>query len=384
MPNTIDQRIHDLIGSFYDTAEKADPEAWGDVFLEMADIVSSGPGALSFYIEQDEQFGVMTGTMGPEFLQAYNDYFHTVNPVHEYVVDMQPGDRLNRQEITTDDEYLSSEIYRDYYSTLDIFHWEYQVFTREKGTLGGFTFTRGQSQPNFSDRDLEVMKVFNMHLQRAFNLYQSVVGIRRESKILSIAFDRIPRGIFVVDRDHKLVFSNQHGEFLLKNGDGLAKGGNNKLRAASQGDGRHLRSVLDGVFAAASAGEISHGGILQLARRDGGRPLQVMVTPFSDRHFSGDRDEHFALLFVSDPDQKAGTDDEILIKMFGLTPAEARVARLLADGRSIAKICKELKIADNTARTHLKHIFSKTDTHRQSELLTLISKLPTSLEHGNR
>jgi len=32
----------------------------------------------------------------------------------------------------------------------------------------------------------------------------------------------------------------------------------------------------------------------------------------------------------------------------------------------------------------LKHIFSKTDTHRQSELLTLISKLPTSLEHGNR
>ena len=60
---------------------------------------------------------------------------------------------------------------------------------------------------------------------------------------------------------------------------------------------------------------------------------------------------------------------------FDLTPAESRLAALLATGTSIASAAERLRISRETARNHLKAIFSKTGVHRQSELVTLVSQL---------
>lgn len=52
-----------------------------------------------------------------------------------------------------------------------------------------------------------------------------------------------------------------------------------------------------------------------------------------------------------------------------LTATEALVASRLAAGRSVADICRELRIRETTARTHLRHLFQKTQTCRQAELV---------------
>jgi DNA-binding CsgD family transcriptional regulator len=57
---------------------------------------------------------------------------------------------------------------------------------------------------------------------------------------------------------------------------------------------------------------------------------------------------------------------------FGLTRAEARVVRRLAEGHSIKGIAEELKVSPETARTHAKRAMQKTDTHRQAELVSLV------------
>ena len=65
----------------------------------------------------------------------------------------------------------------------------------------------------------------------------------------------------------------------------------------------------------------------------------------------------------------------LLSKIFGLTPAEARLTAALADGRPLVQVAKALNISWETARTQLKTVFLKTNTHRQSELVALLSRI---------
>jgi len=68
-----------------------------------------------------------------------------------------------------------------------------------------------------------------------------------------------------------------------------------------------------------------------------------------------------AILFITDPEEAAVVRRESLRQDFGLTPAEAGFTReiLKADGLQ-------------AARTHLAHVFGKTGTRRQAELVRLI------------
>ena len=70
---------------------------------------------------------------------------------------------------------------------------------------------------------------------------------------------------------------------------------------------------------------------------------------------------------------------DLLRRHFGLTPAEARLAlHLVAETLRSAEA--KLSITYETARTHLKHIFNKTGTCRQAELVVaIVTALPGCL-----
>jgi DNA-binding CsgD family transcriptional regulator len=60
---------------------------------------------------------------------------------------------------------------------------------------------------------------------------------------------------------------------------------------------------------------------------------------------------------------------------FGLTASEARLAARLASGVGINGAATFLGVNRETARSQLKAIFAKTNTHRQAELVGLIARL---------
>lgn len=63
-------------------------------------------------------------------------------------------------------------------------------------------------------------------------------------------------------------------------------------------------------------------------------------------------------------------------RLFGFSPAEARLAESLMNGeQSLRDAADELNITHQTARVHLKHLLGKTETHSQSQLTRLISRL---------
>lgn len=63
---------------------------------------------------------------------------------------------------------------------------------------------------------------------------------------------------------------------------------------------------------------------------------------------------------------------DLLRLLFDLTPAEARVARHLVEGRAPAELARSMSITEATARVHLRCIFAKTGARRQPELVQLL------------
>ena len=103
-------------------------------------------------------------------------------------------------------------------------------------------------------------------------------------------------------------------------------------------------------------------------------PLAIRILPVhgaARSPFLGAR----ALLTFSAIETKPTPDGTLLCDTFGLTRAEAEVAALAAQGHSVAAIARWRGVALVTVRNQMRTIQAKTGTHRQSELVALLSRL---------
>jgi DNA-binding CsgD family transcriptional regulator len=71
-------------------------------------------------------------------------------------------------------------------------------------------------------------------------------------------------------------------------------------------------------------------------------------------------------------------DPSLVRDLLGLTLGEARVAALVAAGVSPRDAAQKLGISEETARTVLKRVYTKSGVTRQSELAALIARAAMS------
>jgi DNA-binding CsgD family transcriptional regulator len=120
-------------------------------------------------------------------------------------------------------------------------------------------------------------------------------------------------------------------------------------------------------------GIVTLGGTLVLPRLERGRSIELLLTSItaSEAHAFGDPRAVLAL-FIREVDDRGVSTVERLQRRYGFTATEARVAVALASGASLSEIARSLGMSRATARNHLKQILSKTDTHRQAQLVALL------------
>jgi DNA-binding NarL/FixJ family response regulator len=71
--------------------------------------------------------------------------------------------------------------------------------------------------------------------------------------------------------------------------------------------------------------------------------------------------------------------EDVLNQVYNLTPAESRVMSQLLENPDVETAAEALHISISTVRTHLKHIYRKTDTNRQSSLFHKIVTGPVAM-----
>jgi DNA-binding CsgD family transcriptional regulator len=65
----------------------------------------------------------------------------------------------------------------------------------------------------------------------------------------------------------------------------------------------------------------------------------------------------------------------IVKSLFDLTPTEARVARDLAEGKTVAAIASGAGASESTIRTHVRAVLEKTGCNRQTDVVALLAGL---------
>jgi len=364
-----DKTILNLIASLYDAAKDHSFESWSDIYLRLSAMIGSGPGSLSFYSPDKKRFDLFVSTLDNELFKEYNDYYQFVTPFRRQIQQMQAGDCFNRAENCSDKDFLKTEIYQDYFRRQDVFNYEYRVLFKEGETLAGIAFSRPRGMKNFGVREYALLETIIPHLQKAFQIYLKFAEIRLEKEILSECFEKIAQGIIVLKRSGKIVFMNASAKDFIAAKDGLQIDRNGVLTARTTLETKKLRNVVESVFEPQNI--IRTKSILQITRNSTRRPLSVFVSPFSE-DFNPSKTEQLALLLINDPEQEITDLEPLLNRIYHLTPAESKIAAMLAQGKTLNETCDILSIKQNTIRTHLKRIFSKTETRRQSELVKLI------------
>jgi DNA-binding CsgD family transcriptional regulator len=129
------------------------------------------------------------------------------------------------------------------------------------------------------------------------------------------------------------------------------------------------KAILQAVSTSNGNG-LAAGGAVLVSRRTR-PPLQIQISPIRNSVVQTSRPTA-AVVFVTDPLRRERPAQEVLRALYGLTPAEGRVALLLGDGHAPRKIANMVGVADSTVRSQIKSIFSKTGVKRQGELIRLL------------
>jgi DNA-binding CsgD family transcriptional regulator len=115
-----------------------------------------------------------------------------------------------------------------------------------------------------------------------------------------------------------------------------------------------------------------------LLERESGGPgwsLRIVPTP-RPLHHVWELPSFVAV--VSEIRGRLNPDHEIAVALsdlFGLSPAEARIAALVSYGWTIESAAVALSLSPATVRSHLKSVFSRTAVNRQTDLAVLVSRI---------
>src|SRR5690606_36893279 len=143
-------------------------------------------------------------------------------------------------------------------------------------------------------------------------------------------------------------------------------------------DRQAAKALSDGIGALlrADAPESKQPASVPIPRPEGPRDLLALPLPLRT---TGHVPAHGVAVFRSDPDIRPPLPDDVLANLFGLTPAEAHVATLLAQGRRTDQIAGTLEISPTTVAFHIRNLLGKTHTNRQADLIALLLTGPMAL-----
>ena len=222
----------------------------------------------------------------------------------------------------------------------------------------------------------ERMHLLLPHLVRASEVAQRLreATARRTGALAGL--DGIGCGVVILDERAAPVFVNQAARRIFAEDDGLRIRG--RLFAADPQAQRVLEAAIAHCLQPdTDERDCSRG--LRVPRPSQRPDYVVQVTSLARRtDLRAAGTPGAAMVFISDPDSRLELDEALLRRLYGLTPAECRLAQQLLNGETLAGAAKQLGVSESTAKTQLQHIFQKTDTHRQAELVRLLLSLAST------
>ena len=274
-------------------------------------------------------------------------------------------------ELFTEDEIARDPLRQDFCRHYGFGAFAAQLVMPLPDFVVAFSVQRALKRGQFEGRQLATLGLLGKHAARALLISTHLAGARSTARALSEALERFQCGALIVDRHLRIVHANRAAEMMI--GDGLAVS-EGRLTASLPAERARFQRFLKAALAASEGGDDTDP--VALSRPRGGKPFIVQAMPVSARMAAFDLQQGAAaLVLVVDPDAEARPSLAKALALLGLTPAEARLAVLIGEGRSRGEAAALLGIATSTASDTIKRIYAKLDISSQSALVRLLDRL---------
>jgi DNA-binding CsgD family transcriptional regulator len=278
------------------------------------------------------------------------------------------GDELVEPAVLRRSEYLA-----DFLSPLGIYHFCGFATAVRDGTQATFSLHRPRRQHDFSATDKTVLQVLAPHLVRAAEISRQVGQAREEMRMAFSLLDALPVGVTLLDREGRAVFFNRAAGAIFARADGIRLDRRGQLCAANTLANAWLKKAIASCLGTSLEQMRAAGDAAIVPRVPKGRGYAVTVSPAGMLPSPfGETARARAVLLLRDLDRRGEARPEVLRRLYRLTPAEARLAALIADGLSLKEAAEALSVTPASARVTLKRAFQKTGTRRQAELVRLV------------
>jgi DNA-binding CsgD family transcriptional regulator/PAS domain-containing protein len=269
---------------------------------------------------------------------------------------------------------MQTRFYNDYCKPCGVDYSVAVCFLAERDDLGILAVYRGRERGDYGSREGHLFGDLLPHLARAAAFATRLERAELLRSSGERAWDLMPWGFLLLDDGGQTMFANRMAEEILGQSNGLTVR-HGRVVATASADMTRLMALLAGASARTSATRA--GGAMPVYRR-GHRPLQLWVMPLprEEVRFPAIEPVGTVCVLLIDPEREAVPPLEALKALYGLTRAEAGLVVGLLQGERLEDYADRSRITLNTARSHLRSIFAKTDTRRQSALIRVLSSMP--------
>lgn len=360
--------MEQLIAGLYESAMAPDPM---DSFLEAyAERMGANSGAVIVLSDLRQGGGRVVGSARTdwEFQAKYGAYYSRLNVYVERLKRLPcRGDVRNGEILVPECELIRTEYYNDYLKPQRVHYSIGTALELDNGIHIHLGAVRSKEAGNFCAREQAIAEALAPHFAQAIRMRERLMREGRRYGALSELVDALPFGVIQVSVCGKVIDLNRRALEMLQAGDGLVNS-EGTVRALAAGEAKRMAALL--AEAATGSGA---GGSMLVSRRSGARPFVVEISPVRlPEQMRMGRNCAAALVVVTDPEEGPRYPAGRLRELCGLTPAEERVCVELTRGKDLRGIAETMGTAVGTVRTHLKRVFSKTNTSRQPELIRLL------------
>jgi DNA-binding CsgD family transcriptional regulator len=188
------------------------------------------------------------------------------------------------------------------------------------------------------------------------------------SEALEATLNAFTTGVYLADRQGRIVYMNCAAERQVRTSNAIRVANNHLVPIDHK-----ARLALDRAIDEALRDEAdlpTSGVTIALPAGDNAGLIATLLPLASGERQSGAFSGMVAI-FVQDPIVMPSFPGQAFAELYGLTRSELRVLIAMVPGLSVKEAAKVLGIGENTAKTHLQHIHSKTSTSKQTELMRL-------------